>query len=338
MAQSENQINKTLLIVGLALSTIMATGTFGYWYIGGRQHSFLDCFYMTMITISTIGFKEVIDLSNNAPGRLFTIFIAFSGIGVLTYAVTTFTATIVEGEIKETFQKKKIKKMIENMQGHFIVCGLGRLGAQIVEELYISKRPQIILDTGEHKCKAILDRLSIKTYLVGDATEDQVLSQAGIEKAKGIFAATGDDNTNLVISLSAKYLNPKVKVVARCEEPGNVEKMKKAGADAVISPTTIGGFKMVSDMVRPTMGSLLEMLIRDKFKSARPEEISIPEQFVGKPLSSLNLKNYHDTVVIGIKTAADWVYNPPDDYTIVGKSTLLVLTTTEDRHALEKLR
>lgn len=327
---------KRIIWAGVTLALILSIGTLGYWLIGGKQYSYMDCLYMTIITISTIGFKEIIDLSGHTAGRIFTILIAFSGIGILTYILSNFTALVVEGELKETFKRKKMEKIIKSIKDHYIICGIGKVGHQVVNELHATKRPCIIVDINEKKVEEILETFPDQAFLKGDATDEKILLHAGIQKARGVFAATDDDNRNLVISLTAKHLNPNIRVVARCQEPRNIEKIKKAGADVVISPTLIGGLRMAAEMVRPTVTSFLDKMMRDKDRNLRVEEVSLTQRFVGKSISSLNLQKYSNTLLLAIKTKEDWIYNPTEDYIIKPENTLIVMTTPNERHELEK--
>jgi len=316
------------------LIAIVLIGTVGYWFIGGRQYSFVDTLYMTVITITTIGFEEVIDLSGNIGGRIFTIFIAISGIGIMAYIVTNITALVVEGELTESFRRRRMEKIAGNYKGHHIVCGLGRVGCYIANELHATKRPHVIVDVNKSNVGGSLQSLSDEVFIEGDATDSDTLLKAGVEKAAGLFAVTGDDNQNLVVTLTAKQLNPKLRVVARCNDIRNTEKMKKAGADAVVSPCAIGGLRMASEMVRPTVVSFLDTMLRDKEKNPRVEEWPVPESFVGRPISALNLKRCSHTLLLAVKTNEGWVYNPSENYVIDQKNTLVFMTTPEGRDEL----
>jgi voltage-gated potassium channel len=161
--------------------------------------------------------------------------------------------------------------------------------------------------------------------------------KAGIEKARGLFAVTGDDNQNLVVSLTAKQLNPNLRVVARCNEIKNSQKMKKAGADAIVSPTSIGGLRMASEMVRPAVVSFLDTMLRDREKNLRIEELPVPRSFTGKSLSALNLKRHPHVMLLAVKTGEDWVYRPSENYVIAPESTLVFVTTPEEREELAGL-
>ena len=322
---------------GVILIAIILIGTVGYWFIGGRQYSFVDTLYMTIITISTIGFGEIIDLSGNTAGRIFTIFIAISGVGVLLYFVTNLTALVVEGKLTESFRRRRMEKTAGNSRDHYIVCGLGSVGFYILNELRATKKPYVIVDANKKNIERSLELLKDEVFIEGDATDSDTLLKAGIEKAKGLFAVTGDDNQNLVVSLTAKQLNPNLRVVAQCNEIKNDQKMRKAGADAIVSPTSIGGLRMASEMVRPTVVSFLDTMLRDRERNLWVEELPVPGSFVGKSLSALNLKRHTYALLLAISTGEDWVYNPSENYVIAPESTLVFMTTPEEREELAGL-
>jgi voltage-gated potassium channel len=292
---------------------------------------------MTIITISTIGFGEIIDLSGNTAGRIFTIFIAISGVGVLLYFVTNLTALVIEGKLTESFRRRRMEKTASKLREHYIVCGLGRVGFHIVDELHATKRPLVIVDTDKENAGRYLELFKDEVFIEGDATNSDTLLKAGIESARGLFAVTGDDNQNLVVSLTAKQLNPDLRVVARCNEIKNSQKMKKAGADAIVSPTSIGGLRMASEMVRPAVVSFLDTMLRDREKNLRIEELPVPRSFEGKYLSALNLKRQPHVMLLAVRTGEDWVYKPSEDYVIAPENTLVFVTTPEGREELAAL-
>jgi voltage-gated potassium channel len=328
-------VRKRFIWAGALIVTILVIGTLGYWLVGEKQYSLLDALYMTVITIATIGYREVVDIANNPVGKAFTMFIALSGIGVLAYTLTSFTALMVEGELTKSFRRRRMEKMIEKFQNHYIVCGIGEVGFHIVSELYATRRPHVIVDIDKCNIESALETFRDGAFIEGDATDNSVLLKAGIEKARGIFAVTRDDNHNLVISLTAKQLKPDIRVVTRCNEVRNGEKMKRAGADAVVSPTYIGGLRMASEMIRPTAVSFLDTMLRDKEVNLRVEEFPVPDRFTGKPISSLNLKRHPDLLLLAIKTTEGWIYNPADDCALGQGSTLVFMATPEARHELE---
>jgi len=331
-----SEFYRRLIWAGIGLVLILVMGTIGYWLIGGREHSFVDALYMTVITITTIGFQEVIDLAGNPGGRVFTIFIAVCGIGVMLYFITNLTAFVVEGEVTESFRRRKMAKKASNSKDHYVICGTGEIGFHIVSELSATRRPHVIVDVNRRSIDRVLEAFPDEVFVEGDATDNNVLLKAGILKARGVFAVTGDDHHNLIVSLTAKHLNPNVRVVARCNEMKNQERMRKAGADAVVSPSLIGGLRMASEMIRPAAVSFLDVMLRTE-GNLRVEEVAVPHSFVGKTISALNLKEYRQILLLAVKTNGDWLYNPPDDYVLQPENTLIFMATPEGRFDLEKI-
>ncbi|MBE2218989.1 MAG: potassium channel protein [Ignavibacteria bacterium] len=320
----------------LLLLTILIVGTSGYYYVGEGRYSVMDCLYMTVITILTIGYGEIIDLTYSSYGRLFTIFIAFTGIGTATYIISTFTALIVEGQLKETFKKRRMEKKIKKLKDHYILCGAGRVGSVILHELVSTGRPCVVIDRDEEMIQLVTDRYPEVYAIAGDADIEEVLEKAGIRDAIGIFASTGDDNQNLVISLTSKYINPSVRVVARCLEAANQQKMKKAGADTVITENFIAGMRMASEMVRPTVVSFLDKMLADKDKNLRVEEIEVSEKFHNKIISEIEMEQFKDTLILAISTGEDWSYSPKGDHILIKGCKIVVITTPRERENLVK--
>ena len=320
-----------------ALLVILAVGTTGYSIIGGSRYSIIDCLYMTVITVTTIGYGEIIDLSHNPAGRVFTMFVALSGIGIAAYFLSNVVDFMVEGRLQDAFWRRKMEREISKLKQHYIVCCVEGVGSYIVKELGSTQRPYVIVDNDKAKAERIIGGLRNELFVEGDATDSDILTRAGINEAVGLFAVTGDDNENLVISLTAKTLNSGIKVVAACNDVKNMEKIKKAGADAVVSPSYIGGLRIVSEMVRPTVVSFLDTMMRDKEKNLRIEEISVPEAFVGRPIKTVDLKKYPDILLLAIKGKEGWIYNPGQDYILKQDDTLIIMTTPGERFELKRI-
>ena len=331
-----SKLLKKFLIAGAALLIIIFCSTAVYWFIAGDNYSILDCLYMTVVTISTIGYSEIIDLSEHNFGRIFTMIIAFTGVGILTYVLSTITAITVEGELKATFRRRKMEKKIERLKNHYIVCGVGQVGLHIIKELYATGRNSVIIAQKEEHISRLEELFPEQVYIEGDPIEDTVLKKAEIEKAIGLFAAMDDDNKNLIISLSARQMNPNLKIVASCHNNMNAEKMKKAGANAVVSPTLIGGLRMASEMIRPTVVTFLDTMLRDTNKNLRIEEIPLPDYFKGKQLKDLNLNQFKDTLLLAIRTKIGWIYSPNETYTIEKGISIIIMTTPQERSSIEK--
>jgi voltage-gated potassium channel len=325
---------KNIGIAFLVLAAITLIGTFGYWTLSGEKASLLDCFYMTVITITTIGYGEVVDVSRAPYGRLFTIFIAISGVGTFTYMLTNFTAIIVNGEffnsLRQTWTIFKAKKM----EDHYIVCGSGEIGFQIVEDLIRTERKVVIIDKSNNEINRYGEQKI--SYIIGDATDEDILLQAGIHNAAGLFAVTGDDNHNLVVTFTARQMNPELRIIAKSKDTLHIDKIRKAGADSVISPYLVGGLRMVSEMVRPAVVSFLDEMLRDRQKNFRIEEINLAPNFVGKKLGDISAEKIKDAVLLSVRSGEEWVY-VPDKNTVLDKDSVLIfLTTPEARRELEQ--
>jgi voltage-gated potassium channel len=329
-------IFKKLYLSGLGLLITVLTGTFGYWFIFEKQYSIFDCFFMTFITITTIGFGEVLPLQDYTGARMFTVLIAMAGIGFITYFVSTFAAIIIEGYIRQNYQKSKMDKTINQLEGHYIVCGINPYTGKVIEELSQTNRKYIIIDPDSEKLQKIHALYKSEFHIEGDPTEDENLKKAHIDRSIGVFAATEEDNINLVISLSVRRLNPKVRVIAFCFDPKNAEKMELAGADKVVSPTNIGGMRMASEMIRPTVTNFLDFMLREDSKTYRIEEVIISEEYHGKNMKEIDVSNLKSTIIMAVKNKDKWIFKPGDDCVICEGDVLIVMTTPEERIKLEK--
>jgi len=327
-----HRLAKTVLILCL----VILAGTTGFWFIAGEDASLVDSLYMTVITVTTIGFGEVIDLSGNPGGRFFTILLALAGIGTLSYFLTNLTAFIVEGELKDTFWRKKMEKQASRLRGHYIVCGVGNLGVSILNELHSTGRPYLIVDQDRLRLERLDDELRNAVLIEGDAMDGETLERAGLAEAKGLFAVTGDDNHNLVVVLTAKQANPAVKVVAECANPKNMEKMKLAGADSVVSPSRIGGLRMASEMIRPAVVSFLDQMLREENGHLRIEEVHMRETTASLTVEQLHLRDYPSLLLLGVRRQGEILYNPPADSPIQRDDILIFMGTPADRTKLER--
>jgi voltage-gated potassium channel len=319
---------------GLTLIFILVIGTVGYWLFGGGKYSIVDAVYMTVITVTTIGFSEVIDLTNNPGGRIFTMFIAVAGIGVLGYAVTNFTVLLVEGQLSDSFKRRHMENIAKKSRDHYIVCAR-EVPLCILSASFSTRRPLIVIDSDRSKLEKLNALHKNVIYIEGNPADNETLIKAGINQATGLFAVSGDDNLNLVISLTAKQLNPQTRVVAECQEVASGDKMKKVGADSVVFPDHIGGLRMASEMIRPTVVSFLDVMLRDRDKNLRVEEIPVPEHFSEKELAKTGVKSLSQSLLLAIKIQGDWIYNPADSHVVKAGDVLIFMTTPEGRAELE---
>ncbi|MBI3935870.1 MAG: NAD-binding protein [Betaproteobacteria bacterium] len=319
----------------LALATVMAVGTVGYRLIGGPQNSWLDCFYMTFITVATIGYGEIIDLSHNPAGRVFTMFISVAGIGVLTYMLSNLTAFLLEGKINEALWRKRMEKHIHKLKGHYVVCGIGRVGRNVAHELERTGRAYVVIDENTVSIETHLEKYPDTMFVHGDASDDDILHKGHAETAAGLFAVTGDDSKNLLITLTAKQINPALRVVARCHEVRNIEKLHKVGADAIVSPDFTGGLRIASAMIRPQVVTFLDEMLKSE-TNLRLEEIVVPSGFPEAPLGTLNLRN-RDFILLAIRDHERWRFNPGEHEVVKPGNVLVVMATPTGRQSIERM-
>ena len=230
-----------------------------------------------------------------------------------------------------------MEKRIEKLRDHYVVCGADGVGLHIVRELATTGRPYLVIDTDAEKLGRIAAGAEDPAFIVGDATDNDTLLKAGIVRALGLFAVTGDDNLNLVISLSARQLNPKIRVVARCEEARNSEKMHRAGADSAVSPTRIGGLRIASEMLRPAVVNVRDVMLRREDEALRIEELPVPAGMVGRSLEALELQRFRRLLLLAVRTGEGWTYNPPRDHVMQAGETLVFMGSPEERVQLEQL-
>ena len=320
---------KNRLIKGLIATFIaIGGGTAGYKLLGGPEWSLLDAIYMTIITLTTVGFGEIQDLSTNPYARILTIFIIFFGMGSLLFVMSTITGFIVEGELTNVFGRRKMLKEISNLKNHFIVCGIGDIGNTIVKELKLTKRDFVVVDTDSEKLEK-LNTMEKILFINDDATNDEALVNAGVHQAQGLITILPDDKDNLFVTLTAKQLNPNLRIVSKGLNEHTIKKLKMAGADSVVLSNAIGGLRMVSELIRPAVVSFLDKMLRSqKGKSYRIEEVTIPtgSKFIGQTLTEANLLHNTRLLLVAMKgKEGDFVYNPESSSIIKDESVIVVM-------------
>ena len=228
-----------------------------------------------------------------------------------------------------------MEKKIAQLKGHYVVCGMGQIGGNVAQELALTGREFVMVDMNKANLQSYVEQHPTQLYVLGDATDNEVLQAAGIQHARGVFAVAHDDNQNLVISLSAKQLNPQVRVIARCHDQKNVAKIRSAGADEIVLLDFTGGLRLVSVMVRPNVVGFLDEMMKAE-GDLRMEEVVIPERMNGKPLSMLH-QGKQDCLVIALQQHGSWQFNPAADCTLQGGDVLMAMVTPNGRASLERL-
>jgi voltage-gated potassium channel len=313
---------KSLLIALLMVTAVTLLGATGYVLI--EDWSFFDGLYMTVITIASVGYGETHELSHN--GRIYTIFLILCGTGVMVYGFSALTAFIVEGDLTDVLKGMKMKKTIDRLSGHYLVCGDSSTGKYVIEEMRKTHRPFVVVEKDPAKI-AELARQEL-LYIEGDATSEAVLREAGIERACGLIATLHSDADNLFVALTAKGLNPDLRVIAKAVDEESRGKLMRVGADGVVMPNAIGGMRMVSEMVRPGVVTFLDVMLRDKDRAIRVEEISIQagSAVAGKTLGETGILAAEGASVVAlVRPDQPYRFNPSAELRLETGDTLIIM-------------
>ena len=322
-----------IFVGALLLLLILAFGTGGFMLIEGA--GLLDSLYMTVITITTVGYDDVVHLGT--VGKIFNIFLILIGVAFVLYVFSKITEDVVEGGLRATIGRMRMKKDVAKLRNHYIVCGFGRIGKVICQILQENNRPFVVIEKSSHKIQAIVDQ----GYLVleGEASDDQTLKDAGIMTSRGLIAVVSSDADTVYIALSARGLRPDLFIMARSSgEEGAETKLLRAGANKVLSPYYIGATSMAQQLVRPTVIDFIDLAVHGGELGLRLEEMRVaPEaKLAGSTLMSSGIRKNHDLIVVAIKSLqGEMHFNPTPDTMLNGGDTLVVLGKQEDIKELE---
>jgi len=310
---------RNLRTIGALLLFVIVAGTAGYHYIEGW--SWFDGFYMVVTTLTTIGYQEVHPLSQ--PGRIFNVFVILSGVSLLALGVGAMSQALLEFELQSFFGRRRMEREIGRLDGHYIICGMGRVGRSVARELARKPVPFVILENAETKPQ----RFATENWLIiaGDATEEATLRQAQIDRARGLIAATTTDPTNLYIMLTARGLNPHLKIIARASEDGAEKHLRTAGADSVVSPDSFAGQPIAQSLFGPHVVSFLDTATTHLGMDLEIGEIHITSTsaFAGGTIESSRIRQERGVIVLAIKGREDMHFNPAPDERIEPDDCLL---------------
>lgn len=305
----------------LILLSIIFLGSSGYMILEGW--SLVDSLYMTVITLSTIGFQEVHKLDK--AGQIFTIFLIICGVGTVAYVFKNAIEIILEGEIRDIFGRKKVNEKIKKLTGHYMICGYGRMGKHICAEFAAAGHPFVVIE----KIPEVVTDIQEKGYMViqGDATNDEVLFSAGIERANGLISVLNTDAENLFVVLSARGLNAKLKIIARAGEEGSEKKLKRSGADIVVSPYVIGAMKIAQSVFHPHVTSFLDTAVGSSSNmDFRLDSIQIAQGSVydGIPIGRSKIREELGVQIVAIQKEEGRLITNLTPETILGKGDRLI--------------
>lgn len=329
--------------IGALLGTIVFSIA-GYRILGGPQVSILDALYMAVITLASVGYGEIVDTTGNPALRIFNIIVVLLGVGITVYVFSVFTAFLVEGEIHNIFWRRKMQKRIRELQDHYIVCGLGDTGRFAVEELQKTGTPFVVIEGADEVIARFREHhpQSEIALLHGDATDEEVMDEAGVERARGVIAALSSDKDNLVITVMVRQKNPNVRIVARYTDPKFSDRMLKAGANAAVSPNRIGGLRLASEALRPHVVGFLDLMLREQSRTLRIEEIEVPagSAWAGQTLGELKISARYHILVMAVKNLlgdGGFIANPADNLRVTPGTVIIGMgDVNEIRRAREE--
>jgi voltage-gated potassium channel len=311
----------------IILLTIFIIGTVGFHFIEGW--SFVDSFYFTITTLSTVGYGDF--TPETTAGKFFAVFIIIFGVGMMFYSLVLMAETFIEARLRNLLGRGKLEKAIEKMHNHYIICGGGRIGFLICRELIAGKMPCVVIDNNPEVIQKAQDEGFI--YCKGDATQDKVLIEAGIKRAKGIVCVLPSDAENLYVILTAKDLNQQIHIISRSEEEASEHRLLRAGADRVMSPYTLGGVRMAMAILRPAMLDFIEITTRQQSLELRMEEIAICKgsPFITQSLEDSGIRKRYGLIIVAVKKdSGKMIFNPMANYIIAEGDRLIAMGEDEN--------
>lgn len=326
------RVSRRLLHLVWAVLFVLLVGTAGFVLI--EDYPPFDAFYMTLITVATVGYSEIRPLSQ--AGRAFNSVLIFFGVTLLFFAIGVITQTVVQLELGDLFGKRRMKRMIDKLEKHFIVCGFGRVGRGAAAELQQAGAPLVVVDRDPARVEAAIGAGMLA--VAADSTLDQTLTEVGVARARGLIAALATDADNLFVILSAKTLNPLLNVAARAGEEGAEQKLRRAGANTVFTPSTHAGHRLAQSLIRPHVLQFLDFATQTMGLDVEIEQAQVAEtsEFAGMSLKQMQIRRETGVIVLAIRRAGgEMLFNPPADAVIQGGDSLVVMGEQQNLQRFE---
>jgi voltage-gated potassium channel len=343
-------LKSRLVMAFFAVAALLAFGTAGYWFLGLLHYgevlsppiaapwSVLDCLYMTVITVSTIGYGEVIPIENLPLVRLYTVGLILTAMILVAYSVSSATAFLVDGDLQRMLLRRRTMHEISRLKGHYIVCGCGVTGGVIIEELVALSLRVVVIDLDEERLQQVRELRGVNT-IQGDATSDEILLEAGVEDAAGLAIALRDDRDNVFVIISVRQLNPGIRIVSQASATDVQSKLLRAGADSAVASSFVGGLRLVSQLVRPAVVTFLDLMLRQKDSAVRFAEVEIGPDWSGKKLGDLKIEHKVGLPVLAVKPPGDapFVFNPSPSFELAEHAKIITMGEVARVNELERL-
>lgn len=312
----------------LVLGGVILGGAVLLYFMSRGRWTFAEALYLAENAASTTGFREADGMHEVRFSRAATGLLIIAGLGATAYFQSNLTAYLVQGVFVERWRSRRMKKQIEDLSNHVVIAGAGSTGVHAIEEMWATKTPFVVIDTNHRRLEHISQEIceGKMLFIAGDATEDAVLINAGVTRARAVIAALTEDKENLFVTLSARSLNPGARIVAKVIASDAVPKMMRAGANATVSPNMMGGRRMASEVVRPTVIQFIDQMLHDQKEDLTLEEVVIPRgsSLVGKTLFDAPILAETNLLVVALRIAGKFLYNP-DPSTVLDVEAVLVV-------------
>ena len=328
-------------VFSMALLTVIVVGGGTlFWFLVGETYSLFDSIYCALITVSTVGYSELPRMELHPIARVVVMTMIVTGVGAVAFFQSALTAVLVEGVLGRALRKRRMEKRISKLTSHTIVAGGGRTGRFVINELHVNRLPFVVVDKDPEALARLNDEYGGELiHVVGDATDDHVLSAAGVERASGLVTALAEDPENVFVTISARSLNPRIRIVAKAVTLGSEAKLARAGANATVSPHRIGALRLVTELLRPHTAEFLDSMMRGTGEEQlRFDDVKVHQgsEYEGRSLREAPIREHANVLVVAIRGPdGRFVYNPPADQRLESGSYVVVLGT---RDGVQRLR